>query len=227
MIICIIPARGGSKGIPRKNLVPFAGRPLVEWTISQAKDSKIIDQVIVSTDDGEIKDLALGLGVKVISRPAELASDTATSESALLHALKEARNGLSGDVEHVVFLQATSPLRIPGDIDRAIDLIRSEKADSLFSGAELGDFFVWEKAGKGLKSVNYDHTNRKRRQDTGRTYVENGSMYIFKPEVLEKFNNRLGGKISVYPMKFWQSFEIDDAESLELCEWLFKKHIGR
>jgi len=226
-IIAIIPARGGSKGIPRKNLVSFAGKPLIVWTILQALNSKRVDHVFVSTDDEEIERTALNTGAKVIKRPLALASDTATSEAALIHALFEIKKDFTEKISQVVFLQATSPLRLKDDIDNALETAITNDSDSLFSGAELGDFFVWEKGpGNEPQSLNYNYRSRKRRQDADRTYVENGSIYIFKPELLSGLNNRLGGKISIYPMKFWQSFEIDDHESLELCEWLFLKHLG-
>lgn len=226
-IVCIIPARGGSKGIPGKNIVDFAGKPLIAWSIEQAIKSKYIKDVYVSSDSDDILSISSSFGAKTIKRPADISGNAATSESALLHALSEIKPA----PELIVFLQAVAPLRKSEDIDRAIEKISGDNADSLFSGSYLGNFFVWMETEKGLKSLNYDFENRKRRQDidksyVDKSYVENGSIYIFKPEVLKNGNNRLGGRISLYEMEFWQSFEIDTTEDLELCEWLFDKHIS-
>ena len=123
-------------------------------------------------------------------------------------------------INYVVFLQATSPLRETKDIDKAIEKIISEKADSLFSGAAIGDFLIWRKTGEKLESVNYDYINRKRRQDCSEQFVENGSIYIFTPEILFQHNNRLGGKIVISEMEVWKSFEVDTQDDLDFCEEL-------
>ena len=117
-IIAIIPARGGSKSIPRKNIVNFCGKPLIAWSIEQAAKCRRIDSVYVSTDDAEIADVSLAYGAKVICRPEELATDTASSESALIHAISEIEK--EQRIETVAFLQATSPLRDDSDMDGAL-----------------------------------------------------------------------------------------------------------
>jgi len=221
-IIAIIPARGGSKGIPKKNIVDFCGEPLLAWTIKQTKKSKKIDNIYVSTDDKKIGSVAKRYGAKIIWRPKEISGDFSPSENALKHAIDEIYKKNPEKIDYVVFLQATSPLREVKDIDNAIDKIIAEKADSLFSGAELEDFYIWKKAGKKLESLNYDYKNRKRRQELGKQFVENGSIYIFKPEILFKYNNRLAGKIVISEMEFWKSFEVDDLDGLKFCEEIFK-----
>jgi len=217
-IICIIPARGGSKGIPKKNIIDFLGKPLLAWSIEDAKNSSLIDEVYVSTDDKEIAKVAEQYGAKVIERPKEISGDFSPSEEALKHAIGEISKEHPPKIEYVVFLQATSPLRETSDIDNAIEKIIAEEADSLFSAADIGDFLIWRKNGGKLESVNYDYKNRKRRQDFEEQFVENGSLYIFKPEILLRHNNRLGGKIVVSEMEFWKSFEIDDIEDLNFCQ---------
>lgn len=221
-IVAIIPARGGSKSIPHKNIVDFCGKPLLAWSILQAKGVPQIDEVFVSTDDDTIAAVAKKYGAQVIPRPSDISGDTATSESALQHAVSfiETKEQLS--LSYVVFLQATSPLRESSDIERAIETVKKEKADSLFSGAEIGDFYIWAKQNGALRSSNYDYKDRKRRQEYGEQFVENGSIYVFKPEVLTKFRNRLGGKIVLSEMAFWKSFEVDSPEDLEFCKTLFK-----
>jgi N-acylneuraminate cytidylyltransferase len=226
-IIAIILARGGSKGIPKKNIINFVGKPLLAWSIEDVKHSSLIDAVYVSTDNEEIAGVAKKYGAKVIWRPKDISGDFSPSEEALKHALKEIHKKDFNRIDYVVFLQATSPLRDPEDIESAIKKIISKKADSLFSGAEIGDFLIWTREGNKLKSLNYDYKNRKRRQDFKEQFVENGSMYIFKPEILFKNNNRLGGKIIVSEMEFWKSFEIDNMEDLKFCENLFKIKRGR
>jgi YrbI family 3-deoxy-D-manno-octulosonate 8-phosphate phosphatase len=218
-VVCIIPARGGSKVIPEKNIQPIAGKPLLAYSIEHAKQTPAITRVIISTDDPEIAAVAKEYGAEVIWRPAEISSDTATSESALLHVLDYLRDIESYEPDLVVFLQATSPLRQPNDIQNAIELLQREGADSLFSACRLHGL-VWRREDNKLKSLSYDYRSRKRRQESPEDIVENGSIYIFRPWVLRKFNNRLGGKIAVYYMNVLDSFQIDEPEDLELIEQL-------
>lgn len=217
-IVAIIPARGGSKGIPNKNIIDFCGKPLVAWSILQTKKVKKIDMVYVSSDSDRILRVAERYGARRIKRPKAISGDEATTESAIIHALETI--GIQ-NIKTVIMMQATSPLRKPDDLDRAINQFETENLDSLFSAAVLEDFLIWEKRGKIFKSYNYDYKNRGRRQDRSPQYVENGSFYIFKPDIIFK-GNRLGGKIGVYLMDFWQTFEIDDAEGLQWCKEIFK-----
>lgn len=137
--ITIILARGGSKGIPHKNLINFAGKPLLAWSILQANSAKSVEEVYVSSDSDAILDVAARFGAKTIKRPDAFSTDTATSESALLHALDAITAERGAEPEHIVFLQATSPLREPSDIDGAVETFVSQAADSLFSDAVLDD----------------------------------------------------------------------------------------
>jgi len=223
--IAIIPARGGSKGIPQKNIMDFCGKPLLAWSILQAKEAASIDEVFVSSDDDEILKVAVDFGAKPIRRPYELATDTATSEDALLHAIDWVEKEEGFGIDLVVFLQATSPLRESGDIDGAIRKLIDKKADSLFSSALLEDFFIWTKTDQGLQSLNYDYLRRLRRQDVGKQFLENGSIYIFRPDLLRQTNNRLGGRIETYEMDLWKTWEIDSLEDKALCEWYFKNKL--
>jgi CMP-N,N'-diacetyllegionaminic acid synthase len=222
MKICaIIPARGGSKGIPRKNLIEFAGKPLLTWSIEQARSSRFIDATYVTSDSQEIREVARRSGAGTIQRPHEISGDRATSESALRHALEI----LSTNFDYVVFLQATSPLRRIYDIDNAVRRIQDDDSDSLFSASKLVDFNLWEARDGSLKSVNYDYKNRKPRQEcTNELWIENGSIYVFKPDILYTYDNRLGGRISLYEMELWQAFEIDEPDDIPLCETFFRQH---
>lgn len=223
--IAIILARGGSKGIPQKNLIDFAGKPLLAWSILQARAAETVAAVYVSSDSDAILDVAIRYGARAIKRPDELATDTATSEVALLHALDVIVAEQEGDPECVVFLQATSPLREPSDIDAAVVEFRTQAADSLFSDAVLDDFCAWHEDDGVLKGKTFDPFNRGRRQDRKPLYLENGSIYVFKPSLLREKGNRLGGKIARYSMPYWKSFEIDTVENIELCEYFFRKHL--
>jgi YrbI family 3-deoxy-D-manno-octulosonate 8-phosphate phosphatase len=221
-VIAIIPARGGSKRVPGKNLLRVSGEPLLVHSIRHAAQSEVVDEVYVSTDDEAIAAVAQTAGARVIERPASLASDEATSESALKHALEARVNEGGKEPELVVFLQCTSPVRRPRDIDMAAAQLRSTGADSLFSACE-NKRFIWERRDGMLRPMNYDYNYRKREQDFGSQYQENGSIYIFKPWVLAKENNRLGGKIEVYEMDYWSSFQIDTPDDAELCSWILRK----
>ncbi len=221
-ILALIPARGGSKGIPRKNLAPLAGRPLLAWTIEHARQTPEIDRVVVTTDDAEIASVARREGAETVERPAELAGDAASSESALIHALDVLRERDGDEPDLVVFLQATSPRRRTDDVSNALALFERQKADSLFSAARL-EGFVWrrEDEDSAPRSLTYDFENRPRRQDIGEDFLENGSFYVFKPQVLRQTGHRLGGRIAVYPMDPHDSFQVDEPADLELLERLF------
>lgn len=216
--VAIIPARAGSKGIPGKNLVPVCGQPLIYWSVRQALGAKRIDSVWVSSDGDEILEVAQRAGARAIRRPAELASDTASSESAWLHAL-EAIEREGHPVTRVVGMQATSPVREPRDLDGALEQFERERLDSLLSVSEIQDFFVWEPAGDGTyRPVNYDYRNRRRRQAIRPQFRENGSFYIFRPDVLRRENSRLGGRIGAFVMAAHKIFQIDSPEDVRLCE---------
>lgn len=220
--LALIPARGGSKGIPRKNIRLIAGKPLLAYSIEHAFQTPSISRVIVSTDDAEIGEVAAEFGAEVVWRPAEISGDSATSESALVHALDHLHTTDGYQADLVVFLQATSPLRQPTDLQNAIDKLHTEQADSLLSVGPIHGF-VWRESVEGITSLNYDYAQRPRRQDIAHTdWLENGSFYLFKPWVLRQLNNRLGGKIALYPMHALDSFQVDEPGDLELMEYLLK-----
>lgn len=222
--VAIIPARGGSKGIPKKNLKPFCGKPLVVWTIEHALKSKFIDSVWVSSDSKEILNISKKTGANIILRPKSISFNTSTSESAWLHALDHIEQNI-GHVDRVVGLQATNPLRESSDIENAITKFQRTNADSLFTGSDIGNLFTWKKINKKLHSLNYNYKKRPRRQDFPKQYVENGSIYVLKPEILRKFKNRLGGKIEISLMDNWKSFDIDTLDDFKFCETLMKSYL--
>lgn len=216
-VVAIIPARGGSKGIPRKNVRLLAGKPLLAYTVEQARAAAAVTRVVVSTDDAEIAAVARRYGAEVIDRPAAISGDTATSESALLHAL-DALGAQGVQPELVVFLQCTSPFRAPGDIDAAVATLRARGADSLLSVVP-SHAFLWSERDGRAAPLNYDYRSRPRRQDRAPEYRENGSIYVFKPWVLRELGNRLGGAIALYIMDEAQGLDIDGPFDWQWAEW--------
>jgi len=226
--VAIIPARGGSKGIPKKNLIDFCGKPLLYWSVAAALKSGVVDRVFVSSDSDEILAAAKTFGGEAIKRPADLSGDTATSESALIHGMQTIKKEYGTVPERILFLQATSPLRQPGEITAALANFDAGGFDSMFSGAEGEDFLWWRQGKEGLSSLNYDYENRKRRQDHDgqtRLLLETGSFYITRSDLLLKTENRLCGKIGVHLVPFWKGFEVDSLDSLALCA-IVMKHFG-
>ena len=219
-IISIIPARGGSKGIPRKNLRQLCGRPLITYSIMQSLSSVFIDKTIVSTEDPEIAEVSLMYGADVVRRPSKLATDTASTETVLIHVMEELKKQ-NIHPDYVVLLQPTSPIRGPKDIDDAIKLLIDQSADSLLSVRENSSFF-WSKENIPL---NYDYKKRPRRQEKSWEFIENGSIYITKAEGLLKQKNRLNGKIVTYIMPDWASFEIDTEFDFELVEMIARSKL--
>ena len=220
--IAIILARGGSKGIKNKNLINFCGKSLISWTISQCKNCDKIENVYVSSDSIKILDFSKSLGVKTIKRPPEISDDTSTSESAWLHALDQIKANHGYLPELIVAPQVTSPIRESNDFSKALEVMISKNFDSLLSVNEINDYFIWKEIKNKFNSENYDFKNRLRRQQISKKYHENGSFYIFKPSILYRFNNRLGGKIGVFVMENYKSFQIDEFDDVKLCEVIMK-----
>jgi len=221
-IIAIIPARGGSKGIPGKNLIPINGKPLIEWSINHALSSSLVDEVWVSSDSQEILDYSESIGAKGIPRPDSISGDKASSESAWIDAIIQIQK-IDKNIGLIVGMQATSPIRNEKDIDDAIVQYRQEELDTLFSGNMLDDMNYWSiNKNDHLYSVNYDYQDRKRRQDLQEKFLENGSFYIFTPEGILSNNNRLHGKIGCYLMDKKTMFQIDEMEDIEICEAIMR-----
>ena len=217
-VSAIVIARGGSKGIPNKNIMDFCGQPLVSWSIKQALAASNVNDVWISSDSREILSIGEKYGARSIVRPDEISGDSSSSESAWLHAIDviEAEGG--EPIDYVLAPQVTSPLREPGDFTKAIDLMVEEQADSLLSVAEVEDFFIWKRNSTGeIESVNYDYRDRKPRQQIENRYLENGSFYLFKPALIRQTQNRLGGKIGIFVMERYKMFQIDARDDIELC----------
>jgi CMP-N,N'-diacetyllegionaminic acid synthase len=223
VILGVIPARGGSKGIPQKNLQLLGGSPIVAHSIRHALAAQQVDRVVVSTDDPEIAAVAAAEGAEIVKRPADISGDSASSESAIVHVLDElGKTGVDAP-ELVVFLQATSPIRRPEHIDGAIGTLRNGGFDSVFSASPIHGF-VWEVHETGEPvPLTYDPARRPMRQEAGDRVAENGSIYVFKTELLRGTGLRIGGRIGIYRMGFLESLQIDSPQDLELARRLFEQ----
>lgn len=221
--VAIIPARGGSRGVPGKNLRPIGGVPLIARAVRACRAARRIDDIYVTTDDQGIADAAQSEGAHVIRRPAELAGDTASSESALLHALNEIAD-LGVDAKTLVFVQCTSPFIDPHDLDAGIALVAEGAADSVFSGVETYAF-LWRDAsdatapGSGpMVGQNHDAAVRPRRQDRRPDYRETGAFYVMDIDGFRRAGHRFFGTTRVVPVSELASLEIDTAEELALAD---------
>lgn len=209
-IVSVILARGGSKGIPQKNIVDINGQPLISYTIETSINSNV-SKTWVSTDNDEIKSISLKYGAKVLDRPLKYATDISKSEDALLHFANNV------DFDILVFIQPTSPLLKPKYINEGIKMI--DQYDSVFSVYKEHWLPRWS---KDIKPINWDINNRPRRQDKNEQYVENGAFYITKKENLIKSNLRYSGNIGIVEMPFEESFQIDNKNDLKLIQNIIK-----
>jgi YrbI family 3-deoxy-D-manno-octulosonate 8-phosphate phosphatase len=213
--VAIIPARGGSKGVPGKNLRPVGGVALVARAVRAAAASPAIDVVAVTTDDDEIAVTARREGAVVIERPAELASDTATSESALRHAL-EALDARGERFDVCVFIQCTSPFIDPTDITATAALVAAGDHDSAFTATEHHGF-LWRPGALGMEGVNHDAAVRQRRQDRDPELLETGAVYAMRVDGFLAADHRFFGRIGAHVVPAWRAVEIDTDDDLELA----------
>lgn len=214
--VAIVPARGGSKGIPRKNLRDVAGLPLVARTVQVARAAARVDAVYVSTDDSEIAELARRHGAGVIERPAELAGDVASSESALLHGLDWLKER-SGEPEVLVMLQCTSPLTQAADIDAAVARVEDEGADSCFTAVPFFHF-IWREQEGTARCINHGDGPRKRRQDLEPQFLEDGAVYVVRTSRFREEKTRFCGRTLICPASTGRALEIDEPVDLLQAE---------
>ena len=211
-VVALILARGGSKEIPRKNLIDINGLPLISYVIAAAKNSLAYD-VWVSTDDDEIGQIANSYGAKVIARPPEISQDNSKSEDALLHFSSII------DFNYLLFIQTTSPLVNSDDLDRGIELIQSNQFDSVFSVTPEHWTGRWN---LDLTPDGWDPQLRPRRQDMPIKYIENGAFYITRRESLLQSRLRFSGRLGVVEMPLERSFQLDSVDDLSLLRKLLR-----
>lgn len=217
-ILAVIPARGGSKGMPRKNIREIGGRPLLAWTIEEAKKSKYIQRLILSSEDDEIINIAKKYGCDVpFVRPKELATDDAASVDTILHAINECRG-----YDYVVLLQPTSPLRTVEDIDGCIELVLKEKADFsvTVTEPENSPYWMYTLENGNLKALIEQDNFATRRQDLPKAYALNGAVYVANVEALFEQKTFLTETTKAYIMPYNRSFDIDTEIDFKICEYL-------
>ena len=209
-IIALIPLRGGSKSIIYKNIKIIAGKPLSYWSCLAAKNSEYIDEVYVSTEDMEIKKVvkSFNLGIKIIDRPQEFSTDTASTESVMLDFMDKI------DFDVLITIQATSPLTSGKNIDEAVKQFIRNDNDSLLTGV-LTKRFYWTKDGD---AINYNYRKRPRRQEFDGSIMENGAFYITRRAILKAYKNRLGGNIGIFEMSENTAQEIDESSDWTVVE---------
>jgi N-acylneuraminate cytidylyltransferase len=216
--VAFIPARGGSRGIPHKNIATIGGKPLLYWVAGAASESRSVHEVCVATENDEIRRCVEAMAldkVRVVDRSPETATDEASTESALLEFAQ------SREFEHIVLIQATSPLLTSADIDEAIDTFMQGDFDSLLTVVRTKRF-LWKEENKKVVPANYDPARRPRRQEWGGQLVENGALYVTSRRKLLESGSRLSGRIGAYEMSAETYFELDEPD-----DWNYVDHVLR
>lgn len=218
--LAVIPARGGSKGVPRKNIKLLAEKPLIAWTIEAAQKSKYITKAIVSTDDDEICAVAKAYGAEVpFMRPTHLAADDTPGVAPILHAVEQCPG-----YDYVIVLQPTSPLRTSEDIDGAIEKMLANEGAFCVSVAEAtqSPYWMYTFNEQEIMQPLIDLPLVARRQDLPKAYLLNGAIYVAKVEELKKTRNFLTPTTIAYEMPEERSFDIDVERDFFVCEWMMK-----
>lgn len=227
-MIAIIPARGGSKGLPGKNTKLLSGLPLICYSINAALKSSLVDRVIVSTEDNEIASIAKDCGAEVpFLRPANLSSDTSLAIDTYLHGVDFIAKQDLKPIESFVVLLPTAPLRVAQDIDEAIKIFNDKNASSVISVTEAPVPLNWYKriTKKGiLENYSHEFNSLKNRQEHESTYVPNGAIFVFKTEILRLTRHYYTDKTYPYIMPRERSIDIDDLLDFKLAEYLVKKN---
>jgi len=208
IIKSLITARGGSKTIPKKNILPLKEKPLIAYSILASINS-FVHETWVSTDDEMIKKVSIEWGAKVIDRPKKYATDTSMNESSLLQFAEQE------NFDWLIFIQPTSPFINTEYINKGIEMIKTGKYDSVFTATKKHWVPTWT---KDIKPINWDIVNRPRRQDREYHYEENGMFYITSKERLLESKLRYGGKMGIVKIPLYDSFQIDSSEDLELIK---------
>jgi len=222
--LSIIPARGGSKRLPRKNVLDLCGKPLISWTIEAALNSKYLDEVVVTSDDIEILDIANNMKVMSIERPSHLASDTASTFDAVKHTIDNIDS-----YEYIVLLQPTSPLRNATHIDKAIELLEKKDADAVISVTNINhNPALSNTLDESLSMKNFINEEylKKRSEDLDKYYKLNGAIYICKTKkLLEEKSFFLRENIFAFIMSVTSSVDIDKKEDFEFANLYLSKKI--
>lgn len=229
VVLAIVPARGGSKGVRGKNLRPLLGKPLIVHTLEAALASRSIDHLVVSTDDPEIASVATECGVDVpFLRSAELASDDATQLDVVLHALRGVEQARQTRYDVVLLLQPTAPLRVTADIDGALDQLAASGADSVISLCQVESghpYYMYTLDGDHPEPLLGVPMRPTRRQAFPRVYLRNGAIYAVRRDVLVEQLSFYGQDLRAFVMPFERSVNIDSELDFALAEFLLQRHL--
>ena len=225
-LLCIIPARGGSKGVPRKNVRSVGGKPLIAWSIEAAQQSKRVTNFYVSTDDQEIAQVSKQYQAEVLNRPPEIAGDKTPMVDVILHALQECESQDSTTFDYILLLQPTAPMRIGSDIDEAIDLLVSSEADSVVSVYQVEDAHPSRmyQIHDGLLEAFCEEPAGSLRQDLPAVYHRNGAIYACSRRLLVEEQTLWGGRMVPYVMPKKRSANIDDETDLEFADFMLSRN---
>jgi N-acylneuraminate cytidylyltransferase/CMP-N,N'-diacetyllegionaminic acid synthase len=225
-MIAIVPARGGSKGLPGKNIRTLFGKPMIAYTIEAALKSKYVQEIIISTDDKKIADIAVANGaICPFMRPPDLAKDDSQAVDTYLYTVEKLNGQCEYDIKEFVVLQPTSPLRIAEDIDKTIDIFYKRNADSAASFTKESHPIVWHKYldddGKIVKLFTEDQLLN--RQEIKPSYYPNGAVYVFQYDLLKKNRIYYTQRSYAYVMPFERSVDIDTIDDFEYAEFLLRR----
>lgn len=220
--VAFVPVRGGSKSIPKKNIKPLHGKPLVFWVLHALEHAKSIDEIVLATDSDEIAEIVKTFNlskVVIYHRQEENARDTSSTESVMLEYISATPEVKGNDL--LILAQATSPFTTSEDFEKALEQYKTQRLDSLLTCARIKRFF-WSESGE---SVNYNYSKRPRRQDFDGNLMENGAFYINTVSNIVKDQNRLSGKVGIYEMPEYTQLEIDEEWDWICAEGIFKKYL--
>lgn len=221
-VLAIIPARGGSKGIPRKNIKDLAGKPLIAWTIEEAKKSKYITRLILSSDDDEIIDVAKKYNCEVpFKRPAELAQDHTSGMDPVLHAIKSCPG-----YDYILMLQPTSPFRTAEDIDNCLEKVFNNDWSFCVSLTEVSEspYWMYNIENNHMKNI-LDSIELSTRQVLPKNFILNGALYVAKTKQFLEKKNFLNDETKPFIMEKSHSYDIDEPIDFKICEMLMKEKI--
>lgn len=230
-MLAIIPARGGSKGLPGKNIKELNGKPLIWYTINAAQQSKQVDRIILSTDDKKIAKVSKGYDVEIpFMRPKKLATDSTLAIDNYIYTIERLNHEFDYNYQEFVVLQPTSPLRNAEDIDKAIQLFKEKNTDSVISVCEAVHPPLWSKKidRKGvLRSYFNIEIENKNRQELEKAYMPNGAVFVFKLSFIKEKYTYYSDKTYPYIMPKERSIDIDDYLDFEFAEFLMRKRCER
>jgi YrbI family 3-deoxy-D-manno-octulosonate 8-phosphate phosphatase len=213
-VLAVIPARGGSKGVPGKNLAPVGGVPLVARAVRACREARLVTDVVVSTDDPSIAEAARGAGAEIVLRPAAIAGDTATSEAAVLHAMDDYEARHEAVVDVVLLVQCTSPFITHEEVQGVAAAVVEEGADSALTAAPTHGF-VWRTDEDGAFGVNHDKSSRPRRQDRPQEFLETGTAYAMRADGFRTAGHRFFGRTTLVRTDPDRVLEIDEPGDLD------------